>query len=40
MKKCQKSCKKDAKKKPPVCEKTCCELGFYLAYSLQHRISR
>ena len=28
MRKCQKNCKKDGKKKPPLCEKTCCELGF------------
>ena len=28
MSKCQKNCKKDGKKKPPLCEKTCCELGF------------
>ena len=28
MKKCKKNCKKDGKKKPPLCEKTCCKLGF------------
>ena len=28
MKKCKKHCNGDAKKKPPRCEKTCCELGF------------
>ena len=28
MSKCQKNCKKDGKKKPPLCEKTYCELGF------------
>ena len=28
MKKCEKSCEKDRKKKKPLCQKTCCELGF------------
>ena len=28
MKKCKKHCNGDAKKKPPRCQKTCCELGF------------
>ena len=27
-KKCKKKCKKDRKKKKPLCQKTCCELGF------------
>jgi len=28
MKKCENKCKKDRKKKKPLCQKTCCELGF------------
>jgi len=28
MKKCKKKCKNDAKKDPPLCQKTCCNLGF------------
>ena len=28
MKKCKKKCKNDAKKVPPLCQKTCCNLGF------------
>ena len=28
MKKCKKECKKDAKKNPPLCQTTCCNLGF------------
>ena len=28
MKKCKKLCEKDRKKKKPLCQKTCCELGF------------
>ena len=28
MKKCKKSCVKDRNKKKPLCQKTCCELGF------------
>ena len=26
--KCKKRCGKDAKKEPPLCQKTCCKLGF------------
>ena len=28
MDKCKKKCKKDAKREPPLCQKTCCKLGF------------
>ena len=28
MTKCKKKCKKDAKKNPPLCQTTCCKLGF------------
>jgi hypothetical protein len=28
MNKCKKNCKKDRGKKKPLCQKTCCELGF------------
>ena len=29
MKKCKKKCKYDGRKTPPLCEKTCCKLGFF-----------